>query len=57
MFDKIKKGFKEVKRYMDKKVQMCKDVLSSRTNRAIAGMILGGLSIGLIASAYISMPA
>lgn len=57
MFNKIKKGFKEVKRYMDKKVQMCKDVLSSRTNRAIAGMILGGLSIGLIASAYISMPA
>lgn len=57
MFDKIKKGFKEVKRYMDKKAQMCKDVLSSRTNRAIAGMILGGLSIGLIASAYISMPA
>lgn len=57
MFDKIKKGFKEVKRYMDKKVQMCKDVLSSRTNRAIAGMILGGLSIGLIASAYISLPA
>lgn len=57
MFDKIKKGFKEVKRYMDKKVQMCKDVLSSRTDRAIAGMILGGLSIGLIASAYISLPA
>lgn len=57
MFDKIKKGFKEVKRYMDKKVQMCKDMLSSRTNRAIAGMILGGLSIGLIASAYISLPA
>lgn len=57
MFDKIKKGLKEVKRYMDKKVQMCKDVLSSRTNRAIAGMILGGLSIGLIASAYISLPA
>lgn len=57
MFDKIKKGFKEVKRYMDKKVQMCKDVLSSRTNRAIAGMILSGLSIGLIASAYISLPA
>lgn len=57
MFDKIKKGVKEVKRYMDKKVQMCKDVLSSRTNRAIAGMILGGLSIGLIASAYISLPA
>ena len=57
MFNKIKKGLKEVKRYMDKKVQMCKDVLSSRTNRAITGMILGGLSIGLIASAYISMPA
>lgn len=57
MFDKIKKGFKETKRYMDKKVQMCKDMLSSRTNRAIAGMILGGLSIGLIASAYISLPA
>lgn len=57
MFDKIKKGLKGVKRYMDKKVQMCKDVLSSRTNRAIAGMILGGLSIGLIASAYISLPA
>lgn len=57
MFDKIKKGFKGVKKYMGEKVQMCKEVFASRTNRAVAGMIIVGLGVGLIASAYLPLPA
>ena len=57
MFVKIKFVFKEVKQSMDKKIQMCKEMLASRENRLVAGIVLGGLSFGLIASAYIPYPA
>ena len=54
MFEKIKEG---VKRFMDKKIQACKEILSSLENRLTTGIILGGLSMGLIISAYVSLPA
>lgn len=57
MFVKIKIAFKEVKQHMDKKIQMYKEMLASRQNRLVAGVVLGGLSLGLIASAYIPYPA
>lgn len=57
MFKHIKDGFKGVKRYVDKKVQMCKEILSSRETRLITGIILGGLSAGLIVSAYVPYPS
>lgn len=57
MIDKIKKGLKGVKRFMNEKTQYVKDALTTRTNRAIAGMILGGISIGLLASAYFPLPS
>ena len=61
MFEKIKNGLKGVKRYMDKKVQMCKDMLASRSNRVVAGVIIAGLGVGLgaglIISGYMPLPA
>ena len=57
----MKLGFgKRIKRFMNKKVQACKDVLSSAENRLILGLIFLGTGIGLggglIASAYIHLP-
>ena len=57
MFEKIKKGLKGVKRYMEEKVQMCKEMLRDAQNRLIIGLVILGAGIGigggLIASAYI----
>lgn len=50
---KIGKGFK---RRMDKKVEVCKEMLSSAEIRLILGLIMAGMSAGLIASAYIHVP-
>ena len=47
---------KGLKRFMNEKVQACKDVLSSAENRLILGLIMMGLGGGLIASAYIHLP-
>ena len=52
---------KGLKRFMNEKVQACKDVLSSAENRLILGLIFLGTGIGLggglIASAYIHLPS
>lgn len=57
MFEKIKKGLKGVKRYMEEKVQMCKEMLRDAQNRLIVGLVILGAGVGigggLIASAYI----
>ena len=57
MLEKIKKGLKGVKRYMEKKVQMCKEMLRDAQNRLIVGLVILGAGVGigggLIASAYI----
>lgn len=57
MLEKIKKGLKGVKRYMEEKVQMCKEMLRDAQNRLIAGLVILGAGVGigggLIASAYI----
>ena len=57
MFEKIKKGLKGVKRYMEEKVQMCKGMLRDAQNRLIVGLVILGAGVGigggLIASAYI----
>lgn len=47
---------KGIKRFMDNKVQACKEILSNAENRLILGLILLGMSGGLIASAYIHAP-
>lgn len=67
MFKKIKHGLKEVKQFVDKKIQMVKDVISDKHNRFTAGVIIIGISTGigllglgigggLIASACIQPP-
>ena len=57
MLEKIKKGLKGVKRYMEEKVQMCKEMLRDAQNRLIFGLVILGAGVGigggLIASAYI----
>lgn len=50
MFQRIGKG---IKRFVDEKVQVCKDMLSCAQNRLILGLIFIGLGGGLIASDYI----
>lgn len=57
MLEKIKNGLKGVKRFMDKKAQMCKDILSSDKNKLAIGLVLIGAGIGLVASVYIPLPA
>lgn len=53
----MKKIFKEVKRIMNEKIKVCKDVLTSKENRAVVGIIVIGLGVGLVVSAYIPMPS
>ena len=57
MLEKIKKGLKGVERYMEEKVQMCKEMLRDAQNRLIVGLVILGAGVGigggLIASAYI----
>lgn len=54
MFQRIGKG---IKRFVEDKVQVCKEALSCAQNRLILGLIILGAGIGigggLIASAYI----
>lgn len=57
MFNKIKNALKGVKRYMDKKIEACKEILSNSQNRLIIGLIFVGSGVGFIASAYIHAPA
>ena len=57
MLEKIKKGLNGVKRYIEEKVQMCKEMLRDAQNRLIVGLVILGAGVGigggLIASAYI----
>ena len=57
MFEKIKNVLKEVKRLMGKKLDLCKEMIDSRTKRAVVGVVIIGLGIGLIISAYMPLPA
>lgn len=54
MFRKVRKG---IKKFVNEKVQACKEILSSAQNRLILGLVIFGAGIGvgggLIASAYI----
>lgn len=52
MIRKIGKG---IKKFVSEKVQACKEILSSAKNRLILGLIMTGLGLGLIASAYIQV--
>ena len=60
MRDKIRNIRKGIKRYVDEKVEACKEILSSAQNRLILGLMVIGVGVGmvglggsLVASAYI----
>lgn len=50
---KIRKGLKKM---VDERVTVCKEILSSAQNRLIVGLIIVGLGSGFIISAYIKAP-
>lgn len=52
----VHKFGKGIKKFMNKKVEAYKEILSNAENRLILGLILLGMSTGLIASAYIHVP-
>lgn len=52
---KIHNFGKGIKKFVDNKIQACKEILSSAQNRLILGLIVTGLGLGLIASAYIQV--
>lgn len=56
----IRKIGKGIKRRMDEKVQICKEMLSAAEYRLILGLIIMGAGIGiggsLVVSAYIHVP-
>lgn len=53
MKDKIRNVGKGIKKFVDGKIQACKEILSNGQNRLILGLVLVGLGSGLIASAYL----
>ena len=53
MFGTIRKIGKGIKKFVNDKIQACKEVLSKAQNRLILGFIMLGVGGGLIASAYI----
>lgn len=57
MFKKVKEKLKGVKRYMDEKIQMARELLSSNNNELTLGFILIGVGIGLVSSVYAKVPA
>ena len=60
MLRKIRKGFKK---FVDKKIEACKEVISNDQNRLTLGIVLIGFGVGvaclggsLITSAYMHVP-
>ena len=51
----LKKVGKGIKRYMNNKIESCKEILLDAKNRLVLGLITVGLGIGLVASAYITV--
>lgn len=54
MFSKIGKG---IKKFVNDRILICKEVFSNNQNRLVLGLVVTGLGLGLIASAYIQAPA
>lgn len=53
----IKKVFKGVNKIMKEALILTREILMSSKSRAVSGLILMGLGTGLLASAYIPLPA
>lgn len=55
MFDIMKAG-RGIKRFMNEKINTCKELLSSSQNRLVIGLVLVGAGVGFVASAYMHVP-
>lgn len=56
MFNKIKNVGKRVKKYMEEKVEVCKEFIRDDKNRLIMSLVMIGTGVGLFASVYIKVP-
>lgn len=60
MFDMVEKARWGIKKFMNEKINTCKEILSSAQNRLILGILILttgiGVGGGLIISAYVSVP-
>lgn len=52
----LKRIWKGLKNFVDKKVKACAEFLSVAKNRVVLGVIIVGTGIGLIASGYVKVP-
>lgn len=50
MLDKLRKG---IKKFVNDRIQACKETLQNAQNRLILGLIFVGAGAGLIVSAYL----
>ena len=56
MFAFLKKAGRGIKRFMNEKINTCKEILSSAQNRLVIGLVLVGAGVGFVASAYMRVP-
>ena len=56
----LSKTRKGIKQFVDKKIEACKEILSSAQNRLTLGLMVIGIGVGLggalVASAYMKVP-
>lgn len=57
MFNTVKKARWGIKKIMNEKINTCKEILSSAQNRLVIGVIMIGMGVGFVISAYIKAPA
>ena len=57
ILSKVRKG---IKKFVEKKIEACKEILSSAQNRLTLGLMIFGIGVGLggalVLSAYVKVP-
>lgn len=53
----LKKVWRNIKRFMEEKIKVFGEILSDAQNRLILGFVFIGFGGGLVASAYVRVPA
>ena len=56
MFNKIKNACKGAKRFVDKKIEACKEIFSNDKSKLTLGLAMIGIGVGIVASIYIPIP-
>lgn len=52
----LSKTRKGIKKFVEEKVEACKEILSSAQNRLTIGLVFAGVGVALIISAYTKAP-